>query len=846
MKQVANDGGPWFRAGMLEESKKDFAAARAAYETALANGECSGVVHFRHGWACERLKDWRTARDSYGRAISSEPDRGEWHARLGRAEESLSSWDSAERSYRQALACRNPLPAWHQGLSRILAAQGRTAESRRELLASLPCHAIRCRGSRSRDPGIRFAWVSALREAAFVDDAFEIGIETARTLGADPSQRKLLLRCGMALGGQGRVEKAIAGMRTVASLPALAPFAREAILALALRYSFFDDEAMSMAGEILSSNSSDPRQGLRAATLRLYFDGPSLALAETMAAHVDRLDTPEASHLLDLAGILHDVGEARRLDRLLQQHPSLAIEEELTPATSHAALRLGLFGPGSSRQRMAERIISAHEAVTRCRGEIWAELSDPQRSVGVVGNSPCELGRGLGPRIDAHDLVVRFNGFSMADAFVPDYGSKVDIIARLPEVLAKYGENQGARDIIVGGVRPLDRYRSWELVVRLLESGHRIGTYPPELHQQLIRRHKRAVSSGLTMAWTIASLRGNTDNVDFYGFSFLDQVGPAAASAHYYEKAIPSGRHDWVSEADSFRSVTGIVAHPKVLQPPAAPIGPRIRLAGDHSALHAGCAAVFGYLLEEARSVGTVVDDVDFDVLVVNGEGSMHHDSLGHRRKMDMLAAAIGRGKRAFLINSVWQANDGRYDHILRSLDGIVVRESKSRDELLRQHRIAATVHIDVSYWAGIDENGPLLDMKGATVATDFYSRDFAAFVRPTSGWLSKQRYLDMSTMGWSTLVRSLRTASVLVTGRHHAVFAACRAKIPFVALRGNTHKLEGMIETSGIQIPIWENPSDLEAGLRWAKVNRSAYDDLFAWMDSQSRFRMRDLLHLA
>ena len=32
-------------------------------------------------------------------------------------------------------------------------------------------------------------------------------------------------------------------------------------------------------------------------------------------------------------------------------------------------------------------------------------------------------------------------------------------------------------------------------------------------------------------------------------------------------------------------------------------------------------------------------------------------------------------------------------------------------------------------------------------------------------------------------LVASLRTASLLVTGRHHAVYAACRARLPFVAM---------------------------------------------------------------
>lgn len=50
------------------------------------------------------------------------------------------------------------------------------------------------------------------------------------------------------------------------------------------------------------------------------------------------------------------------------------------------------------------------------------------KSVVIVGNSPCEHGRGLGETIDAFDVVVRFNNYhrNFAD-HVADYGRRTDL-----------------------------------------------------------------------------------------------------------------------------------------------------------------------------------------------------------------------------------------------------------------------------------------------------------------------------------------------------------------------------------------------------------------------------------
>jgi hypothetical protein len=46
--------------------------------------------------------------------------------------------------------------------------------------------------------------------------------------------------------------------------------------------------------------------------------------------------------------------------------------------------------------------------------------------VAIVGNSPKLIGRGLGPQIDAHDEVMRFNG-ALTQDFAPDVGTRTTI-----------------------------------------------------------------------------------------------------------------------------------------------------------------------------------------------------------------------------------------------------------------------------------------------------------------------------------------------------------------------------------------------------------------------------------
>ena len=260
----------------------------------------------------------------------------------------------------------------------------------------------------------------------------------------------------------------------------------------------------------------------------------------------------------------------------------------------------------------------------------------------------------------------------------------------------------------------------------------------------------------------------------------------------------------------------------------------RIRLAGDHSVYHCGSAAAFASLRGALSRRGELVNGEDYDELYVNGEGSMHHDSHVMSEKMKTLRQAIDSGRPAHLVNTIWQENGGEFDDVLRGLTSICVRETLSQRDLAERHGIPSEWRLDSSFHAELDAAAPVHDWRGRIVITDFFSREHGLWVRISRGSAEQAQYVDMRDLSWSSLVASLATARMLMTGRHHAVYAACRARVPFVAVRGNTHKIEGLIAASGLPIPVADTLREVGDNVTWAKANRRVYEELFDWMAEQ------------
>ncbi len=211
----------------------------------------------------------------------------------------------------------------------------------------------------------------------------------------------------------------------------------------------------------------------------------------------------------------------------------------------------------------------------------------------------------------------------------------------------------------------------------------------------------------------------------------------------------------------------------------------------------------------------------------------MHHGSTGFYAKMRRLIQAQSVGKRSYLINTVWQENPSDHDAAIAKLDGLVVRGNASRADLAARHGAPSTPSLDLSYHEPIDETAPAFDWTGRIVMTDFWVENFE-FAWLSADFARDWVHIDLRDISWSSLVKSLRTADLLVTGRHHAMYAAAKARLPFVLLRGNSHKYLDLLTEIHTPIPIGHKQAEILPMIAWARENRGVYGQLFDAMEAR------------
>lgn len=186
------------------------------------------------------------------------------------------------------------------------------------------------------------------------------------------------------------------------------------------------------------------------------------------------------------------------------------------------------------------------------------------KTIAIVGNGPSEIGKSKGKEIDSHDIVIRFNNYR-TDGFEADYGSKTDIWAR----------GSGGNDVI-------DRKQKYQLVTweadyihwrvlydyldimyRQVKEGQLIYNFDYDCHLSL--RNASGIdfpTTGLVLIWDIYQKLGSLDNVDFYGFSFCQDM-PDRYATHYFndrtkeEAIMRSEVHRIDKEAEFLKRLVG-------------------------------------------------------------------------------------------------------------------------------------------------------------------------------------------------------------------------------------------------------------------------------------------------
>ena len=336
-------------------------------------------------------------------------------------------------------------------------------------------------------------------------------------------------------------------------------------------------------------------------------------------------------------------------------------------------------------------------------------------------------------------------------------------------------------------------------------------------------------------------MRGSTRIYPFFFTIAVLFLGLALASD--WASLSPSLEQDfsWASEA-AWPAALGVLracktlCSPAVLKRnfPAERDGKRVRFVGDHQRYHCGSAAVTQYIHKTLLEHGFTIADNDYDIMLVNGEGSMCLGCPPFHSTMRHIKTALKQRKRVHLLNTVWQQNPYHYDDVLTKLCSIVTRQVLSQRELRTIHGADSSVFLDFSFFSPLRPGGNVPHYGGKIVMTDFAKPRSTEFIQYPSNELV---CIDMRSIDWSDFVLGLKTANVLVTGRHHGVYAAMRARIPFVAMPGNSHKIEGLIASANIPIPLIHSFDEIPAAVGRVASLEPLYRELFDWAEAQPKW---------
>ena len=272
-------------------------------------------------------------------------------------------------------------------------------------------------------------------------------------------------------------------------------------------------------------------------------------------------------------------------------------------------------------------------------------------------------------------------------------------------------------------------------------------------------------------------------------------------------------------------------------------------ILNDTSNYHYGCKKVIQYLISDLQNCGytdiTLIGQktreiqdgrsicYEADLVVLNGEGTMHSTAFKQRDTpnalLESLTAVNHRGIKTALINTVWQ-NMKIEDSTAYALENsyISCRETYSHKQL-KIINSNADIHLDLSYFVEV----PYFKTKQLDkLIGKFFKRSD-----------SKQKNLDIFEEDWNIIVNKLRHASWLITGRHHELYAACKARCPFTILKGNTWKNEGLLATANVDIPFFNSllkDEEFDFAILKCQDFMNEYNKLFDWMENQPKFTLK------
>ena len=239
------------------------------------------------------------------------------------------------------------------------------------------------------------------------------------------------------------------------------------------------------------------------------------------------------------------------------------------------------------------------------------------------------------------------------------------------------------------------------------------------------------------------------------------------------------------------------------------------------------------------------------DLIVVNGEGTIHHNQEAGLQLLKISRFAKERNIKSVLINSTFEGNDSSSYTYLKDFDLISVRESLSQKELDKIN-IKSLLVPDLSFLSSSDilnidnkSNIGFTDSVDLEITKTIYKKilninnylfmpiltyhkyklifHIRNFLFKISGreFKNSYEYRFFGVYNTYKYKKNISNLRLLVTARYHALCFALQLNIPFLAIESNTFKIQGLLKDIGIDNFRFVKKSDQ---LNFSKENLEKY----------------------
>lgn len=249
----------------------------------------------------------------------------------------------------------------------------------------------------------------------------------------------------------------------------------------------------------------------------------------------------------------------------------------------------------------------------------------------------------------------------------------------------------------------------------------------------------------------------------------------------------------------------------------------RICLINDTTSCHAGSRKVMdnirSYLTahEITSTIPVVtVGGIDHrfidecDVVVVNAEGSIHHNAPWGLTILKALKYAQSIGKRTFLLNALYEKMDRRFDDIIAGCDVVIARELYSYNNLK-----VLNPNTELFPDFCVLNSEIVTSIEGVVGGIYKTKTHHSAIYKDCFQRLNVDTLSIGGKYTFDQYVSSYANIDLLLTGQHHAVYAAMMAGTPFIPTFSNSHKIESFLDWMDIPVMMCTTPQQVDAEMR-------------------------------